>query len=369
MPQIKDIIQYLESFAPQSFKESWDNPGLNVGNPEADVKGILLTLDFTQEIIDLAIEKNANLIISHHPILFDRFVKNLTGQNNYQKLIIQAIKNDIALYSMHTNLDFYAQGINYRICKLLNLNNPQVFKPKNDYLRKIVTFVPESYADKVRTALFEAGAGHIGNYDSTSYNTNGFGTFRALQGANPFVGQIGQLHKEPEIRIETIFPKHLTSKIIKALIAAHPYEEVAYDIYPLENKYPGAGLGCIGSFTQPIDEQQLLELIADRLNTKVLLHSEFVGQKIQQMVVCTGTCAFLIQDVINAGAQALLTGDASYHYFFDAKYNALLIAAGHYETEKYAIDIFYDLLTEKFNNINIFKTEKDYNFVHYYIKN
>ncbi len=367
MATIGQVISYLESFAPRSWQENWDNSGLHTGDKNAIVTGVLLAVDFTEQVLDEAIEIGANLIITHHPILFDRNVKSLTGSNNYERVLIKAIKNDLALYSMHTNLDAWTKGINWRIGEALGLENMRVFLPKKGDLRKLVTFVPKDYAEKVRNAIFQAGAGVIGNYDSCSYNVEGYGSFRAMEGANPFVGEIGKIHYEPEVRVETIFPKHLTNQVISALIAAHPYEEVAYDVYPLENESPLAGTGIIGEFPQPMKELDLLKLIAQKLNVKVLKHSEFINRPIEKIVICSGGCAFLVDQVIAAGVQAFLIGDSNYHYFFNAQGNLLMIEAGHYETEKFAIDIFYDLLVKKFNTFVIRKISKNYNFVHYFV--
>ena len=367
MATIKEVTQYLESFAPRSWQENWDNAGLNVGNPDWEVKGILLALDFTPDVIDEAIEIGANLIITHHPILFKKLIRNLTGASNLEATIIKAIKNDIALYSMHTNLDFWIYGINRRIAELLGLKNLKIFDSLRGKLKKLVTFVPEAYVQKVREAIFKAGAGVIGNYDWCSFNAKGYGTFRAQPGTHPFVGEIGKLHEEPEVRVETIFPEHLTSKIIKALLDSHPYEEVAYDIYPLDNEYPIAGTGLSGEFEEPMDEREFLELVANKVDIPVLKHSRFIGRPIKKVVICTGGCGFLVEKVIASGADAFLLGDSDYHNFFTAQDKLLMVEAGHYETEKFAIDIFYDLLTEKFNTFAIRKISKNYNFVNYFV--
>ncbi len=367
MATIREVTQYLESFAPRSWQESWDNSGLNVGNPDNEVRGILLALDFTQDVIDEAINIGANLIITHHPILFKQLIRNLTGASNLEQVIIKAIKNDIALYSMHTNLDSWIYGINRRIAGLLGLENLKIFDNLQGKLKKLVTFVPKDYVQQVREAIFSAGAGVIGNYDWCSFNTEGYGTFRAQPGTNPFVGEIGKVHQEPEVRIETIFPEHLTGRVIQALISSHPYEEVAYDIYPLDNDFPIAGMGLSGEFSEPIDEREFLELVAKKLDTPVLKHSRFLGKKIKKLVICTGGCGFLLDKVIASGADAFLLGDTDYHKFFAAQDKILLVEAGHYETEKFAIDIFYDLLRKKFNTFAIRKVSKNYNFVNYFI--
>jgi len=368
MATIREVISYLESFMPRTYQESWDNSGLHTGNPDSEVSGVMLTVDLTEEVLDQAIDNNCNLIISHHPILFARFIKNLTGSNNYEKIIIKAIKHDLALYSMHTNLDFWEKGINYRICQALGLVNCKILKPLKGYIKKLVTFVPESHAEKVREAIFSAGAGHIGNYDSCSYNIHGQGSFRALDGANPFVGEVGKIHFEPEVRIETILPAHLTSRVISAMLEAHPYEEVAYDIYPLENENPRFGLGMIGDIDE-ISYKDFLEKVAKVFDSAVLQYSKPVKETIKKVAICSGGCGMIINDAIAAGSDALIIGETDYHKFFDVRGNLLLVTAGHYETEKFAIDVFYDLLKEKFNNFAIRKIKGDYNLINYYIKN
>ncbi len=366
MPTVKEVITFLESVIPPSYQESWDNSGLHAGDTDQEVSGVLLTVDLTDEVLDEAIASGCNLVISHHPILFDRYIKRLTGSNNYEKLLIKAIKNDLVLYSMHTNLDFFDRGINYRLCQILGLKNCVILKPLQGWLKKLVTFVPEDYAGKVRADLFAAGAGHIGNYDFCSYNLTGQGTFRALDGANPFVGDIGKIHFEPEVRIETIFPKHLTGKIISALLQAHPYEEVAYDIYPLDNEYQRAGIGMIGEI-EPIEEKAFLSLVQDALNAQVLQYSQLTGRQVKKVAICSGSCGFILGDAIAHGADALLTGETSYHTFLDARGKLLLITAGHFETEKFAIDVFYDLIKEKFDNFAVRKAENAQNLINYHI--
>ncbi len=367
MVTVREVINYLESYIPRSWQESWDSVGLHTGSPDMEVKGILLAVDFTCDVLQEAIDTGCNLVITHHNINFPKYVKGLTGETNLEKVIIKAIKNDLALYSMHTNLDFWINGINKVIADKLGLKDVRIFQPKRGELRKLVTFVPRDYAEQVRNAIFEAGAGVIGNYDSCSYNVEGYGTFRAQEGANPFVGEIGKVHYEEEVRVETIFPKHLTGKVVSSLLAAHPYEEVAYDIYPLENEYPLAGLGIRGVFPGPVDEKEFLRKVSEIMDIPVLKHSRLLGKLVQDVVICSGGCAFIVDDVIKSGADAFLIGDSNYHYFFNAQNNLLMVEAGHYETEKFAIDVFYDLLIRKFNTFVIRKISKNYNFVHYFI--
>jgi dinuclear metal center YbgI/SA1388 family protein len=250
--KIKDVIASLESLAPPSLQESYDNAGLITGDENTESKGILVSLDATEAVIDEAIKKNCNMVVSHHPIVF-LGLKKITGKNYVQKAIIKAIKNDIALYAIHTNLDNIINGVNERIASLLGLKNVSILSAKENQLKKLYTFVPAAEADKVRQAIFDAGAGHIGNYDECSFNAEGFGTFKGGMNTDPYVGKPGELHKENEIKVEVIFPAWLESRILNRLLAAHPYEEVAYDIIKLENKFSSIGSGIIGELNDAIE--------------------------------------------------------------------------------------------------------------------
>src|SRR6056297_1117361 len=271
--KIREIISSIESFAPLVFQEDYDNAGLIVGDQEQEAKGALITVDITEKIIDEAINKKINLIIAHHPIIFAG-LKKITGKNYVERIIIKALKNDIAIYAAHTNLDNIQGGVNSKIAEKLNLQNTKILAPLNDHLMKLVYFVPVKQAEETRKAIFKAGAGHIGNYDMCSYNLEGKGSFRAGEDTNPFVGNKNEIHYEDEIRIETIFPKHLKHKIINALIEAHPYEEVAYDIYPLENKFERAGSGMIGELKKEIPEIEFLEQVKKIFKAQCIRHTK-----------------------------------------------------------------------------------------------
>ena len=274
---IKQIIQCIESVAPLAFQESYDNAGLIIGSPEDEISGALISLDITEEVLNEAIQKKLNMVICHHPIVFSG-LKKLNGRNYIERCVAKAIKNDIAIYAAHTNLDSVFGGVNSKICEKLNLQDCQILDPLPGFLKKLVTFVPVAQAEQVRLALFEAGAGHIGNYDSCSFNLSGEGTFRGNDQTNPFVGEKNQLHTEKEIRIETIFPKHIQSKVIKALLNSHPYEEVAYDIYSLENNFAQAGIGMVGLLPEAMDETDFLKKIKEIFGCPVVKHTELLGK-------------------------------------------------------------------------------------------
>jgi dinuclear metal center YbgI/SA1388 family protein len=345
--QIKEITDFLEQFAPLSLQEKYDNCGLLTGNSLMVVNKVLITLDTTEKVIDEAIEIGANLIISHHPIIFNG-LKQINGKNYIERTIIKAIKNDIAIYAIHTNLDNVELGVNQKICEKLDLINTKILENKHDVLSKLVTFVPIESVEKVRNAIFDSGAGHIGNYDCCSFNIDGNGSFRALEKSNPYVGKIGETHFENEIRIETIFPKYNTSKVIKALLNSHPYEEVAYDIYSLENTMDSIGAGMIGELKNEMNDIDFLKFLKNAFNLEILKHSPFINKKIKKVAVCGGSGSFLLYKAKQEKADVFITGDIKYHQFFDAENQIIIIDIGHYESEIFTKNLIYDLLTKKF---------------------
>lgn len=362
--QLSEIIKAIEAFAPPSYQESYDNAGLITGNPIQEITGALICLDSIEEVIDEAIRENCNLVIAHHPIIFSG-LKKINGKNYVERTIIKAIKNDIAIYAAHTNLDNVQQGVNAKIAEKLGLKNCLVLEPKSGLLKKLVTFCPNDKAAEVRDALFKAGAGKIGNYDECSYNLEGLGTFRAGKGTNPFVGEQNIQHQEPETRIETIFPAQLQSGILKALFASHPYEEVAYDIYPLENEYKQVGSGLVGELEKPQDELTFLKGLKTSLKTDCVRYTALTGKKIKRVAVCGGSGSFLLKNAISAGADAFITADLKYHQFFDAEGKILLADVGHFESEQFTGEIFYDLLMEKFPTFAVRLSKTNTNPVNY----
>ncbi len=363
--KINEITSYIESVAPLSYQESYDNAGLIIGNPDTELSGVLIALDTTEDVVQEAIDKNCNLIVAHHPIIFGG-LKKLTGKNYVERTVIKAIKNDIAIYAAHTNLDSVPGGVNTKIANLLQLKNQRMLDPVSNELAKLVTFVPENSADKVRNAICEAGAGHIGNYDCCTYNTNGTGTFRGNVASNPHVGKKGEIHFEPETRIETIFPKALKGNIIAALLAAHPYEEVAYDIYSLENKYSQVGIGIIGKLESPINEKDFLEILKQTFKTGTIKHTTLLNKTISKVAVCGGSGSFLLKKAIAAGADVFVSGDFKYHEYFDADGKILIADIGHFESEQFTKDVFYELLIKKFPNFAVCLSEVNTNPVYYF---
>jgi dinuclear metal center YbgI/SA1388 family protein len=363
--KIKDITAVIEKFAPLPLQESYDNAGLIIGDQDTDVTGALITLDVTDEVVDEAIKNNFNLIIAHHPLIF----KGLKKINNRQltgRLVMKCIKNDISVYAAHTNLDNVIEGVNRIIADKLGLINQAILSPKNEQLRKLVVFIPESHTDEVRKAVFEAGAGHIGNYDSCSFNTPGQGTFRALEGADPFVGNKNELHFENEIRTEFIYPAYQESAILKAMQQAHPYEEVAYDIYPLNNSFSKVGAGMIGELKEPEEALKFLDRLKRTFGAGYIRHTAITSKAIQKVALCGGSGSFLIGKAIGAGADIYISGDIKYHEFFDADGKIIIADIGHYESEQFTKELLMNLIKKNFSTFAVQISAVNTNPINYF---
>lgn len=347
MTKIKEVLKHIESIAPLSRQESYDNSGLHAGDPEVEVKGILIALDVTEAVVNEAIDQDCNLIISHHPLIF-KPIKSITPKSEPGRCLLKAIRHNIALYAAHTNLDNVMGGVNSMIGQKLGLNSLQILQPLAGILQKLVVFVPHAQADEVREALFTAGAGQIGQYDSCSYNLDGSGTFRPLPGTQPFVGETGKMHSEPETRIETICETRLLPSVIQAMIKVHPYEEVAWDAYPLTNEFPLAGSGMIGFLNKPMPEADFLTIVKGVFNAGCVKYSPLTSRGVQKVAFCGGSGNFLISAALTAGADVYITGELKYHDYFLAEGKILLIEAGHYETEQYTSQLLYEIVKEKF---------------------
>jgi dinuclear metal center YbgI/SA1388 family protein len=363
--RIKDVIQQLEQWAPKAFQESYDNSGIQTGNSSIELTGVLISLDVTEKVVDEAIQSKCNLIVSHHPLLF-KGVKSITGKNDIERCLIKAIKHDITLYAIHTNLDHVANGVNYKICQLLELQNLQTLAPKANLLSKLITYVPIEDKETVLSALFEAGAGKIGNYSSCAFRTDGVGSFKPNSSAKPVIGEANKLEQVSETKIETIFPTHLQASIIGALKKSHPYEEVAFDIIALQNEWETIGAGMYGTLSNPMNVNEFnAHLKAKMKLTTFKITSSFQG-KIEKVAVCGGSGSFLLKNALSVGAQAFVTADFKYHEFFDAEDKILVADIGHYESEVYTKDLIYDYLIEKFSNIAVLISEINTNPIHYY---
>jgi dinuclear metal center YbgI/SA1388 family protein len=362
--KISQIIETIEDFAPLVSQESFDNSGLQVGDISQKVKGILLCLDVTEEVLKEALELDCNLIISHHPLLFNP-VKRLAGKTYIERCIIKACKNDLVIYSAHTNLDNSYGGLNFYLAEKLGLQNLRILSPKKDGLLKLVTFVPESHVETVRNALFGVGAGCIGNYDSCSFNVPGAGTFRAGERAHPFVGNLNEFHTEPEIRIETILPIQKKSTVLRTLLSVHPYEEPAYDFYTLANEMNRAGSGVVGELPYPEKEDIFLQQIKTVFKLQSLKHSPLTGKEIREVALCGGGGAFLIPDAIAYGADVFITGEAKYNDYYDVENKILLAVIGHYESEIITKELFYDIISKKIANFAVHFSTTNSNPVNY----
>src|SRR6266487_2604531 len=363
--KIANIIQILEQLAPPSYQESYDNAGLLTGNVSWNCTGIICTLDATEAVVLEAIQKNCNLIVAHHPIIFGG-LKKITGRNYVESTIITAIKNDIAIYGIHTNLDNIVKGVNDKIADQLGLINRKILAPKSGQLMKLFTFAPVEHAERVRSAIFEAGAGNIGNYSECSFNAEGTGTFKGEQGTNPFVGKVGKRHEEKEIKMEFILPAYLQKHIVASMLKAHPYEEVAYDIMPLSNEYMQAGSGLIGELQTPIAEEQFLYQLKKGFGLSIIKHTKLLGKPVQKIALCGGAGSFLISRAITAGADIYITADVKYHEFFDANDRLVIADIGHWESEQFTVHLLFDILKSKFPTFAVLKSEVRTNPVYYF---
>ncbi|MBS1509870.1 MAG: Nif3-like dinuclear metal center hexameric protein [Bacteroidetes bacterium] len=363
---IHDITTFLEQLAPPSLQEHYDNAGLLTGNPQWECTGMITTLDATEEVVLEAAEKKCNLVVAHHPIIFGG-LKKITGKNYVEQTIITAIKKDIAIYAIHTNLDNVIHGVNGRMADQLGLINRSILSPKNETLKKLNTFVPAAQAEQVRNAIFAVGAGHIGNYSECSFSAPGEGTFKAGAGSNPFVGKQGERHTENEMKVEVVVPAWLEKKVIKAMIDAHPYEEVAYDLVKLDNHTQNTGSGLLGVLPEPMEESAFLALLKERFNLTVIRHTPLTGRKVQKVALCGGAGSFLTGAAIGSGADFYITGDIKYHEFFDANGKLVIADIGHFESEQFTTDLLFDVLSEKFPTFAVLKTGIKTNPVHYFL--
>jgi len=363
---IDAILSHLEQMSPPVFQESYDNAGLITGSREWECHGILTTLDATEAVVKEAIDRGCNLIVAHHPIVFSG-LKKLNGKNYVEKAIITAIKHDIAIYAIHTNLDnIVPGGVNGKIAEKLGITGGRPLLLKEGVLRKLYCFVPVDHLEAVRSAIFSAGAGHIGGYSECSWSTEGMGTFKGGEGTDPFVGQPGLRHAEKEARVEMVLPAHISTVVVKAMIAAHPYEEVAYDLVNLANTHPGIGSGLIGELPEAIEEKVFLARVKKAFQTPVVRHTRLTGRPVQRVAVCGGAGSFLISKALAEKADFYITADVKYHEFFDANDRMVLADIGHFESEQYTVDLLFEVLQEKFRNFAVLKSETKTNPIHYY---
>ena len=362
--RIKDVTDHLEQLAPLRYQESYDNAGLLTGNPNDEVRAVLISLDCTEEVVEDAISKGCNLIVAHHPIIF-KGLKSLTGKNYVERTIIKAIQNNIAIYASHTNLDSVVNGVNTKIADRLQLQKQRILVNKPQTLMQLVTFVPVEKTEEVLAALHQAGAGNIGEYSNCSFQVQGTGRFLPSENADPTIGQPGQPEQVQENRLEVIFPAYLQGKIMTALRSAHPYEEVAHYLYNLENQNQEVGIGIIGELEQALNEEGFLAYLKEKMELQGLRYTTVGTKNIKRVAVCGGAGSFLIKDALRQGADALVTGDVKYHEFFDAEGRMMIADIGHYESEVYTKEIFYDTISKNFTNFAVYLTNVNTNPVRY----
>ena len=364
--QVRDIISAIEATAPVIYQESYDNSGLQVGNPADEVRGVLLCLDVTEAIIAEAMERGCNMVVAHHPLIFSG-LKRLAGRTYIERVVRSAIKNDINIYAAHTNLDNMLHGVNAKIAEKLGLQNVQILAPKAGTLSKLYTYAPVSAAAKVRDALFAAGAGGIGKYTECSFNTAGQGTFRPGAGTAPAIGEAGGGRElVEEVKIEVLVEQHSVRSVMAALKASHPYQEVAYELIPLPNENQGIGAGMVGTLAEGVDELAFLSFVKTQMQAACIKHTELRGRKIEKVAICGGSGSFLLRDAIAAGADIFITSDYKYHQFFDAEGQIIIADIGHYESEQYTPEIFAAVLNEKFPNFAILLSNLSTNPVKYF---
>ncbi|MEN9570871.1 MAG: hypothetical protein RL172_2102 [Bacteroidota bacterium] len=363
---IKEIIAPLEVLAPASLQEDYDNCGLLTGNTNWQCTGVLIALDATEAVVNEAKAKGCNLVIAHHPIIFGG-LKKITGSNYVERAVITAIKNDIAIYAIHTNLDNVITGVNGKMADMLGLINRRPLQPKKGVVKKIVVYVPQAHANKVREALFTSGAGTIGNYSGCSFNSSGQGTFTAGKNTQPFVGQADKPHTEEEVKIEMVYFAWQQQQLLNALYKAHPYEEVAFDIYAIDNTVDAFGSGLMGELPNAMPEPDFLDFVKQQFGLQLVRHTALVGKPVTRVAICGGAGSFLTRAAVAAGADFYITADVKYHEFFDADKQLVLADIGHYESEQFTINLLFDILKEKFPTFAVQKTEVKTNPVHYFL--
>lgn len=362
---IKEVLIFLNEMAPYQYQEDYDNSGLIVGNENDEVKGILISLDCTEAIVDEALSLGCNVVLAHHPIIF-KGLKKITGKNYVERTIIKAIKNDITIISCHTNLDNVITGVNKKIADKLGLQNLKILSPKSNTLKKITSYVPQSHLEQVADALHHAGAGQIGKYKDCSFRVEGTGTFTPGEDTQPFSGEKNVKSFEKEVRIEMIFPAHIERKIVSALKNSHPYEEVAYYVYPVTNEDQAIGSGMIGEIFIPYNVNDFMDYLKLKLELKVIKHTIPIKNSISKIALCGGAGSFLTQNAIQSGADVFISSDYKYHEFFDADEQIMIIDIGHFESEKFTNELLFDLISNKFTNFALHCTKTITNPINYY---
>lgn len=364
--KLKKIIEEINNWAPYQYQDSYDNSRLIVGDLNQEVSKIICALDCTEAVVQDAIKQGANLIIAHHPILFSS-LKSITGSTYVERSLLLAIKKDVAILAVHTNLDAILNGVNARIGEKIGMASMEILSPKRDNLIKLSTFVPVEHVHNVRQALFDAGAGNIGGYDQCSFNMQGEGTFRGTEGSNPYIGVVGEQHVEKEFKIQVIVTKPLAQNVLSRLREVHPYEEVAYDLVQLENEHQEVGSGIIGFLKEPIPFENLLKMLSQEFNTSVLRYAGMPDKKVQRIAFCGGSGSHLLNIAAKKGADVFISSDFKYHQFFDYVDTLPIIDIGHFEFEQFTPHLIQDYLAKKFPTFAVLLTGVNTNPVKYFI--
>ena len=364
-PTLHDLTRSLDRWAPPAYQEPYDNAGLLVGHPATPITGVLVSLDVTEAILDEALARGCNVVVAHHPIVF-KGLKKLTGQTYVERTVLKAIKNDIAIFAAHTNLDHVLGGVNTHIASRLGLEDVQILAPKTQVLSKLVVFVPDAAVGAVLAAVYGAGAGQIGAYDQCSFRVGGTGSFRPLAGAMPVVGRVGQPETVAEQRLEVLLPTYLEGAVVRAMQTAHPYELPAYDLYALQNANPTVGAGAVGNLPAALTETAWLHHLQHTMNVRVIRHTPLLNRPVRRVAVCGGAGSFLLPHALRAGADVFLTADYKYHEFFDADGKLLLCDMGHYESEVFTKDLMAAHIRQEFTTFAVILADTDTNPVQYF---
>jgi dinuclear metal center YbgI/SA1388 family protein len=363
--QIRELIKYLENWAPPAYQESYDNSGLLVGDENEEIKGVLVSLDCIEAVVEEAIEKKCNVIVAHHPIIFQG-LKRITGKNYIERTILKAIKNDIAIYACHTNLDNITGGVNFKIAEKLGLKNPEILRPKEHLLMKLTVFIPKDNTGQLLDALYAAGAGHIGNYSNCSFRTIGKGTFKGDDNSNPVIGKRNIYEEIDESRIEVIFPSNIKHDVLRAMKKGHMYEEVSYFLHVLANNHQHIGSGVIGHLDQEMDSKKFLSYLKENMAVNVIKHTNLIKPTIQKVALCGGSGGFLLPDAIRAKADIFITSDYKYHEYFDADDKIIIADIGHYESEQFTKELIRDEILKKMTTFATYLSEVQTNPINYF---
>ncbi len=362
--KIKDITHFLESWAPLSLQESYDNSGLLIGEESDSINQALITLDITESVIDEALDSGSDMIIAHHPFIF-RGIKQIGNTHWIDRCIRKAIKHNIAIYAIHTNLDNVSTGVNFKISEKLGLKNTSILQPKKETLSKVTVFVPFADKENVLQAMFAAGAGSVGNYDQCSFQVEGTGTFRGNETSNPTIGKKGKYEHVNEVRIEVLVPNYQLGNVLKAMIKAHPYEEVAHYIQPLTNVNQEVGSGMVGELASPMKSDEFLSYLKKQMNLQVIRHTRLVKNEVKKVAFCGGSGSFLLHNAIRKNADIFITGDFKYHDFFEANEEIIIADIGHYESEVFTKELILDALTKNFTKFAFRLSKVDTNPIKY----